>query len=303
MFTTLLRIIKFASQDFWRNIWLTLTTITVITLTFISISLLLIFNDLTTTIINTVQRKIDISVYMKNTVAEEQLQQFKNYLSKISEIKDVTLIAREESLKRFKERHQDNQAIISSLEELGENPLGASFLIRANNVHDYTKILEEINQFPNADYIADKNFDNYELLINRSTVFSDKIKQVGIFLSVIFGIISILIVFNTIRVSIYTHQDEIEVMKLVGATNFFIRSPFLMVIIFYTAVAALLAYAIFYPLVNLIHPYLWQYFEGAFNLQSYFFNQFIKLLAIELIVMIIINLLASSIAIRKYLRK
>jgi cell division transport system permease protein len=303
MFTTLFRITKFAWQDFWRNIWLTIITITVITLTLISISLLAIFNDLTAATINSIQKKIDVSIYLKNTVTNDQIKQLNQYLERIPEVDELVFVSSEQALKKFRKKHQSNEAIISSLEELGENPLGPSFVIRSEQIENYPIILNKINEFKNTDIIADKNFDNYQLIIARFDSFSTKVKQVGLGLSIIFGIITILIVFNTIRVSIYTHEKEIGIMKLVGATNLFIRAPYLAEGIVYSIVSAILTYLIFYPLVNIMHPHFWQYFEGTFNLQTYFFGPFVKILFFELMGMIIINIIASSFAIRRYLKE
>lgn len=303
MFTPIFRILKFAWQDFWRNIWLSIITITVITLTLISISLLVVFNDLTATIISSIQKKVDISIYLKNTVNDEQTKQFEQYLQRIPNVDDVIFVSREKALENFREKHKDEEAIIASLEELGENPLGPSFAIRSGQVKYYSEILNKINEFPNQDLIADKNFDNYQLIISRFHTFSSKAQQVGLGLSIMFGLITILIVFNTIRVSIYTHQEEIGVMKLVGATNFFIRAPYLVEGVAYSVIAVFLTFIIFYPLVNIIHPHFWYYFEGTFNLQQYFFGPFIKILVVELLGIIVLNLASASIAMGRYLKR
>jgi cell division transport system permease protein len=305
MFTTIFRIIKFAWQDFWRNIWLTIITITVITLTFILISLLVVFNDLTSNIIDAVNKKVDVGIYLKNTITEEQKDQLENFLKDIPQIDKIIFVSKEEALENFKTKHKDDETLLASLEELGENPLGPSFIVYSKNIKDYPVILEKINEFKNTDFIVDKdkNFGNYQLFISRFNSFSAKVQQVGLALSIVFGIITILIVFNTIRVSIYTHQEEIRVMKLVGATNFFIRAPYLVEGVAFSIISAFLAYLIFYPLVNIAQPHFLYYFEGTFNLQEYFYGPFIKILAIELLCIIIINILAASIAIRRYLKR
>lgn len=305
MFATIFRIIKFAWQDFWRNIWLSIITITVITLTFILISLLVVFNDITSAIITTVNNKVDVGIYLKNTITNEQKIQLENYLKSIPEIDNLVFISKEEALEKFKIKHKNDEVLISSLEELGENPLGPSFIIKSKNIKDYPAILEKINEFKNTDFIVDKdkNFDNYKMFISRFNSFSSKVEQVGLALSIIFGLITILIVFNTIRVSIYTHQEEINVMKLVGATNFFIRAPYLIEGVAYSAISAFLTYLIFYPLVNVANPHFVYYFERTFNLREYFFGPFIKILAVEFMGMIMLNLIAASIAIRRYLKR
>lgn len=304
MFITIFRIIKFAWQDFWRNIWLTIITITVITLTFILISLLVVFNDLTSNIIDAVNKKVDVGIYLKSTITEEQKNQLEDYLREIPEVDKIIFVSKEEALEKFKIKHKDDETLIASLEELGENPLGPSFIVYSKDVKNYPVILKKINEFKNTDFIVDKdkNFGNYQLFISRFNSFSTKVKQVGLALSIIFGLITVLIVFNTIRVSIYTHQEEIRVMKLVGATNFFIRAPYLVEGVAFSIISAFLTYLIFYPLVNVVQPHFLYYFEGTFNLQMYFYGPFIKILAIELLGIIIINLLAASIAISRYLK-
>lgn len=305
MFTTIFRTIKFAWQDFWRNIWLSIITITVITLTFVLISLLVVFNSLTSTVIKTVNNKVDVGIYLKNTITDEQKTQLEDYLKSIPEVDKLVFVSKEEALEKFKIKHKDDEVLMTSLEELGENPLGPSFIIRSKNVKDYPAILQKVNEFKNTDFIVDKdkNFDNYKVFISRFNSFSSKVEQVGLALSIIFGLITILIVFNTIRVSIYTHQEEIGVMKLVGATNFFIRAPYLIEGIAYSAISVFLTCLIFYPLVNVAQPHFLYYFEGTFNLQAYFFGPFIKILTIEFLGMIMLNLIAASIAIRRYLKR
>lgn len=305
MLTTAIRTIKFAWQDFWRNIWLSIITITVITLTFILISLLIVFNGLTSKVINAVNNKVDVGIYLKNTITDEQKDELENYLKNIPEIDRIVFVSKEEALEKFKIKHKDDEILMLSLEELGENPLGPSFIVYSENIKNYPVILEKINEFKNTDFIVDrdKNFDNYKLFISRFNSFSSKVEQVGLALSIIFGLITILIVFNTIRVSIYTHQEEIGVMKLVGATNFFIRAPYLIEGVAYSVISAFLTYLVFYPLVNIANPHFLYYFEGTFNLKAYFFGPFIKILAIELACMVGLNLIAASIAIRRYLKK
>ena len=119
----------------------------------------------------------------------------------------------------------------------------------------------------------------------------------------VFILIASLIVFNTIRVAIYTHRQEIGVMKLVGATNWFIRSPFLLEAVVYGIIACVAGIAIVYPMLNFVQPYVNNFFlTTQFSLTGYFTDNFWAIFGLELLMIILINIISSSVAIRKYLK-
>lgn len=300
---SLYRVIIFAWQSFWRNIWLSLVTISIIILAFISINLLIIVNITTDSAVQIVKDKVDVSLYFRPDVIEPQVLEVKTYLASLTEVKEINYVSQQDALSKFRAEHRDDSIIIESLAELEENPIGATLQIKAKGIDDYPVIIDVLDNSKYNDLISDKNFDDHKIYINKIKNFSDNIKRIGLFTSLIFGLIAALIVFNTIRVAIYTHREEIGVMKLVGATNWFIRSPFLIEAMIYGIISCIVAIAVIYPIINFIQPYVDNFFLAENLILTDFFNQnFWKIFGLELLVIILLNIVSSSIAIRRYLK-
>lgn len=302
-FITFQRIIIFAWQSFWRNIWLSLVTITIIILTFISINFLILVNVISDTAIQIVKDKVDISLYFKPDITESQVLEVQTYLSSLTQVKEISYVSQQEALEKFRQLHKDNQVIIESLEELDDNPIGATLKIKAKDIDQYQSIDEVLVNSKYNDLILDKNFDDNKVFITQIKDFSDNVRKVAIITSLVFVLIASLIVFNTIRVAIYTHRQEIGVMKLVGATNWFIRSPFLLEAVVYGIIACVAGIAIVYPMLNFVQPYVNNFFlTTQFSLTGYFTDNFWTIFGLELLMIILINIISSSVAIRKYLK-
>lgn len=300
---SIFRIFKFAWQSFWRNIWLSIATITIIVLTFISINSLIVIKLVTDTAISVIKDKVDISLYFRPDVTESQVQEVQSYLTSLTQVKDISYISQSEALENFKRLHRQDSVIISSLDELDSNPIGATLQVQAKNIEDYPSIMEVLNNSRYSDLIIDKNFDNHELYISKIKNFSDNFNKIGLITSAIFLFIAALIVFNTIRVAIYTHRNEIAIMKLVGASNWFIRSPFLVEAIFYGIIACLISIAAVYPILNFIQPYVSNFFlTEQYNITEQFNSYFWQIAGLELTAIILLNIISSLIAVRRYLK-
>lgn len=298
------RVIKFAFQNFWRNIWLSLVTITILTLTFCTVSFLILFNVLARQSINLIQNKIDISVYFKPELSEEVITQSQFKLLSIQWTKNIKYISREQSLENFKAKHYDNQKLLNIIDSLDDNPLGGTLVVTAKSVEGYGKIIDVLNtdEFKDKIQNTETDFNDYKKAIDRIILITDKVEKVGIIASIIFAFITILIIFYTIKIAIYTHKDEIIIMKLVGAGNFFIKAPFLIESILYAVFACFFAVLILYPILKFVNPHL-EFFVGTdFSILEYLNNNAITIIGWQLLVAIILNLIASSAALGKYLK-
>ena len=306
MFLAIYRAIKFALQGFWRNIWLSIVTIAILVLTMFSISVVGTVNIIGRETLKSIQNKIDVSAYFKSDVSEDQILTIKYRLENLSQVKSVNYISKEQALDNFKEKHKDDPEIIASIEELENNPLGATLVIQANNIEDYKEILNVMQDPDYSDLTQNISFEDNQDIINILTVLTDKVQKVVIIISGIFIIITILIIFNTIRITIYTHREEIGIMKLVGATNWFIRAPFLIESIIISLLACAICLAVSYPLLSVISPQIGVYFFGyigyGFDLLNYFIANFWYIVGLELGFAIILSVISSSIAIGKYLK-
>src|SRR3989344_2135041 len=301
--SSIYRILNFAWQSFWRNIWLSLLAITIIVLTFISINFLVVINFMTNAAILVLQDKIDISIIFKPEVSENQVLEAQNYLSALTQVNEIKYISQKDALEEFKKNNASDPIILESLAELDTNPLGAALRISAKNINDYQTIIEIINNSKYNNLIANKNFDDHKAYVAKTKNISDYIKKIALVTTGLFIIIAFLIVFNTIGVAIYTHRQEIGIMKLVGATNWFIRGPFIIEAIFYGLIACVLVVLTVYPLIKFIQPYLNKfYLSSDFSIIKYFNQNFWQIFGLELIIIIVLNTLGSIIAIRRYLK-
>jgi len=300
---TIKRSTAFAIQSFWRNIWLSLATIFIIALTFLSINFLVVINAISDSAISAVKNKIDVSIYFKQDVRESKVAEVKSHMETLPQVEKITYISPDENFAVFKERRKDDEMIQEVLQELAGNPLSAILIIKAKNLSDYPEILKAIDNPAYTDLIDKKGYDDHQAAIENINIITKNVKKGALIITIMFIIIAILIVFNTVRIAIFTHQQEISIMKLVGATNGFIRSPFILENIFSGIIACGLAISVIYFLLSLVQPHLNNFFVGVdVNLIGYFNSNFIIIFGSQLLGIIILNIISSSLALGKYLK-
>jgi cell division transport system permease protein len=302
MFTSLFRVVKFSFQDFFRNFWLSIVTLTILVLSLFTVNMLIIFNLITETAINSIEDKVDINVYFKPDIKEDQVQNVQKYLQTLAQVKQVDYISQDQALENFKAKHQDNPKILQSLEEIDNNPLGASLVIKANSSADYPVILDTLQTPQYDNLIESKNFDDHKVVIERINGITSKVSKGVILIALIFALISILIIFNAIRMAIYTHRDEIIAMKLIGATNWFVEVPFLLQGVIFGVLSVLITILILYPLLGFLRPYLQLILEGDFNIVNYFNQHFLLIFGLEFLGAVLLNLISSYVAVKRYLK-
>jgi cell division transport system permease protein len=297
-----LRAIKFSIQDIARNFWLTLVTIIILVLALSLVNILLTVQVVTQSAINSLKEKIDVTLDLKSQAQEGEILALKSQVSNLDKVRSVEYVSKTQAIEAFRKEHENDPDILQALRELNANPLTASLIIKPKDIDQYDALITDLNKI-DSPIIDSRNFDNPKTMLDKINVVTDKINQIGIAVSLLFILITILVVYNSIRVTIYTHQKEIRVMRLVGASNWFIRAPFLISSIVYTAIGLLLTLLLFYPLLNLMQPYLEYFFNGyKLNLIVYFRTNFILIFGTQFAVAGLVNLLASFIAVRKYSR-
>lgn len=294
------RVIKFSLQDMARNIWLTVVTITILILALFSINMLVTVNVITEAAVGSIKDKIDVNLYLKPTAAEDKIMALKAEIGNFSQVKEINYISKAEALENFKTKHQSDPEILEALRQLGENPLTPTLIIKAKNLEQYDELITKLNKIE-SDIIESRNFASHKLLLSKIDNLSRKVNKVGVFVSLVFIIISILVVYNAIRVAIYTHRREIGIMKLVGASNWFVKSPFLISSIIYSLIGVIITGAIFYAFLFVLQPYLETFFMGySINIISYFNQNFLYIFGLEFLAAAFINILASFTAIGRY---
>jgi cell division transport system permease protein len=300
MFISLLRAAKFSLQDIARNIWLSLVTIIILILAFFSINLLMSVQVISKAAVETVREKIDVSLFLKTDAPESDILALRAQISGIENVREVVYVSKQQALEEFQSRHKNNPDILEALRELDANPLSPSLVIRPNNVNEYDSLISELNRISNP-IIESRNFDDHQLMLEKINGITDKVSQAGFVVSLLFIFITLLVLYNTIRVAIYTHRTEIGIMRLVGASDWFIRSPFIISSIIYTLLGLLLASGLFYIFLSLLQPYLETFFLNYdFNIINYFLQNFWQFFVLEFIGAALINIAASLVAVRKY---
>lgn len=298
------RIIASAWKNFARNLWLALTTVFVLVLALLSVNVLVGVNVLLGNAVRQLEQRIDVSVYFKADTAAPVLEQARFFMNSLPQVSAVELVPADKALERFKQTHADDPKILAALAELDANPLGATLVIRAKSPADYPFLLEALKN-PQFDFaIESKNYDDHAETINRVRDIGRSVQLFGTGLIAVFALFSILIVFNTIRVAIYTQREEIAIMRLVGASNAYVRWPFVLEGVLLAVSALVVAGAAVYGAAAYVDPRLKGLFDGAeAGLVAYFTANWAILALVEGGALAGLVALSSWAAVGKYLRK
>lgn len=297
------RVARYGLIGFIRNGFVSLSAIVIMVLTLFVIALFLIFGAALDSTLKLLSEKVDINVYFTPTATEEQVMNIKSALETLPEVQHVSYTNRDQALAEFRERHKNEASTIQALDQLSENPLGASLSIRAKETSQYASIASflDAQQRTTAESgITKVNYFQNQQAIERLASFIETSRTVAIAVAVFLAGASIMIAFNTIRLTIYTARDEIGVMNLVGASRWYVRGPFMIAGILYGVIATLIVLLILYPLTAWMGPASETFFV-TFNVFDYFINSFTYLFFSLMGAGILLGALSSYLAIRRYL--
>jgi len=304
--TNFKRITKTGFMNFWRNGTVSLASVFMMTVTLLVIGFIFLGSAVLNMSLETLKDKVDITVTFIPTAPEEEILSIKNSLESLPEVSVITYTTREEALEAFKKRHENDQSILTALNELNENPLGGALDIKAKDPSQYQGIAEFLQSnntlsSGGVSVIDHVNFYQNKVAIDKLASIISSANRLGVAIALAFIILSILIAFNTIRLTIYIAREEISVMRLVGASTKYIEGPFVTVGIIYALVATIVALLIFLPVTYWIGGATQNFFIGL-NLFSYYLHNFLSIFGILLGSGIVIGAISSLWAIRRYLR-
>lgn len=301
MLASFRKILKFSWESFSQNKGLFFTTILVITITTFLITSLFLLRGLTNSLVSSLQEKVDISVYFNLDVEEKDILQVKEKLAEIPEVRDVKYISREQALDDFIEKHKDNPVIIESLEEIGENPLAAHLNVRAWQASQYEQISGFLEQGYFRELIDKIDYHQNKTLIERIFSISATIERSSVILILVLVVLAILVAFNTVRLGILNFRKEISIMRLVGASNWFIRGPFIVQGVISGILATIVTLSLFslgsYVLSSKIEILI-----SGFSLFDYFKSNLGTILSIQLVCALGLGIIPALFAIRRYLK-
>jgi cell division transport system permease protein len=302
MLISAVRAIKFSFQDIVRNFWLSIVTIIILVLSLFTVNMLLIVKVIGDTAVTAIKEKIDINLFLKTDAQDNAIMALQAKVRSLSEVKNVTYISKSQALANFQSKHADNPEVLEALKVLGTNPLSPTLVIKPTDLNSFDNLINKLNAMDDP-IIESRNFTNYKSMLERINNITNKVYEAGLVLSIIFILVSILVIYNSARVAMYTHRPEITIMRLVGASKRFIQMPYLLSSIIYTLFGVAIIMAIFYPFLHLLQPYLEAFFVGYnVDLVKYFYGNGLKIFGIQFVAASLINLFASYIAVRKYSR-
>lgn len=303
MWLSIKRIVHAGLVSFWRNSFVSLASVFVMTMTLMIIGSLMFLNGVTAQFVEYVKGKVDINVYFVPDADGGAVATLVNAVKALPEVDTVTFTSREDALADFRARHEGDQRILQGLDELGDNPLGATLAIKAKDPSQYAGVAaflkDHVTDAAGTPVIDTVNYAENKTVIEqlgRVTGFAHRFAYAVIAL---FALASILITFNTIRLAIYTERDEIGVMRLVGASNAYVRGPFIVEGTLYGAISGLLALILFVPVTLFFRGAV----KAAFNADI--FSLYLADIWLFALILIgagaILGAVSSFLAVRKYL--
>lgn len=304
------RIVHSGFYSFWRNGFVSLSSILVMMVTLFVIGSTIFSSAILSSILTQIKDKIDINVYFVTTASEADILTLKQNLEQLPEIAPpVVYTSKEDVLADFRKRHQNDEFTLQALDELGTNPLGATLNVKAKDPSQYEGIINflglkgsDCSSLESKYPIIDKvNYCQNKEAIDRLTGIINSANRLGVILTIFLIAISILITFNTLRLVIYMSRDEISVMRLVGASTNYIRGPFFVAGAIYGFISAILTLILFYPITIWLGSTTENFFAGI-NIFHYYTSNFGQIFLIIVGSGIAIGSISSYLAVRKYLK-
>lgn len=302
---TIWRIFKTGFRNLFRNAWLSaaataIMVITLIIMTFFAFSAVFVRAKLAE-----VKSKVDLTIFLKDSATQDQIKTLQGQILSDSGVKSVEYISKTDALAKF-QSVDSNKNVVKSINDTDiGNPLPASFDIKVNDINKIAEVNERIKSLDQAKIIEDSSLDkkNQERgdIVGNIIKISNGVARVGAVLSVVFLIIALLIIFNTIRMAIFTRREEIEIMKLVGATKWFIRGPFIIEGSLYGVLGATLSVLLLVPLTHTVGPFLSDKL-GAGDVLLLFQSRYLWVIAAVYALGIIIGAISSWLAIARHLK-
>jgi cell division transport system permease protein len=306
MLLSLKRIIMGGGVHFVRSGLVSYATVLIMTVTLTIIGSLIFLSAILSHTLVQIKDKVDVNVYFTTSASESDILYAKKKIEALPEVVNVAYTSRDQALVDFRTKHASDSLTLAALDQLGENPLGASLSIKAQDPSQYEGVVAFLSNNANlsntGSAIVDRiNYYQNKIVIDRLSHVIQATKNIGLGIIILFAFASIIIAFATIRLAIYSARDEISVMRLVGASNMYIRGPFIIAGIIGGVIASVITLLLFYAVAWYAgtHFSLWL---GGFNLFSYYTDNFVRIFSILTGSGIILGGIASYVAVRKYLR-
>src|SRR3989338_2487820 len=299
---TFYRILKNGLMNYWRNFLLSLAATLVMVIALFILSSIIILSALANISLSTIKEKVDISIYFKQTASEQTIRQIEVQVRELAEVKSIEYIPPVTARDKFKELHKDEPLLLESVDQFSDedNPFPASFAIRVKSLDDYGTIINLFRDEKFTPFV--KKITDKRDLVDRLNRIINVVRKLGLALILIFAAVTVIVMFNTIRLTIYNRREEIEIMRLVGASNWFIRGPFIVEGILYGLAGALVTAALVFPILFILTPKISSFLELDITQFNYLALNYLALLGILLAIGSLLGIVSSATVVRKYLK-
>jgi cell division transport system permease protein len=303
---TFMRMLRYGVNNISRNAWLTIAATAVMTITLLVVFITLAARNVLLSTISDIGNKVDMSIYVKNDISEENVKTIRSKLEGLSTVRRVSYVSPQDARKEFAEQNESNQETLEALNE-ATNQFPGTFRVNLREVNNISELRQFVETDPTLKESLDPKREPSFAGERRSAI--DNIgrwvkfaEQAGLIASAVFIAISSLIVFNTIRMAIFNRKDEIQMMKLIGADQSFIRGPFVVEAVVYGIIAALIATALGITLLYASSTTLLSYGIEVKNTID-FISRFFGLVLLSMILIgSVIAVISSLLATRRYLK-
>ena len=304
------RVIKSGIKSFWRSGLVSWASIFVMFVALFIIGALMLSSVFMGSLLTDIKSKVDINVYFHPEAKESEILELKGQLEVLPEVDYVEYVSRDQALKDFLERHKMRSDIVDAVAEVGENPLGAKFNIKAQEVSQYAGIAEYLSSrvgepgatLEGGSIINEVNYHNNKVVIDRLSSIVNGAEKLGLVISIFSIVMSVLVTFSTIQLAIFNAREEISVMRLVGASNSYIRGPFIIEATLYGIISSVLVTFVLYP-VTMWAARATEGFFGSLNIFEYYKQNAWEVFLVTFVSGILIGVISSAVATSRYLKK
>jgi cell division transport system permease protein len=305
---TIKRVFRTGFLNFWRNGYVSFASVLMMTFTLFIIGLAIFTGVILNTTLQQFRDKADMNVYFTTDAPESDILALQTQVNQLPEVASTQYISATDALANFRELHQNDQLTLAALDQLGDNPLGAVLNVKAKDINSYGAIAsflqsQEALQSGQSQIIDKINYfdQQHQDAVNRLAQITTSAKWIGLIIILIFVLVTIAISFNTLRLTIYSSREEIGVMRLVGAGQWYIRSPFLVEGVMYGFIAGIITMLLFYPLTWWLGRSTSGFF-GGLSVFAYYVDHFAVLFLVIVGSGVVLGLIASYLAVSRYLK-
>lgn len=286
--------VKTVAKYIRRSPYQAILAANIMTLTFFVISGFAVISLISIKVINFFGTKPQVTVFFKDNVKQEDIFVIKQKIEQTGQTASVKYVSQEEALSIYKKLNQGDDPLLNDL--VTPNALPQSLEIQATQAQYLTDLANMVKGDPRVDKIMFQ-----KEIIDRFISFTNAIKDIGLVIIAVLITESVFVILTIISIKITIRREEIETMKLIGATNWFIRSPFIMEGMFYGLVGSVIGWASSYAILLYFQPTLRSYFQGLpiFPMEP---SVMLALLGIEVIIAVVLGAFSSFLAVLRYLK-